>query len=102
MCTDEFSEGIGEDKMGEGADMLCTVPTSSLDVNEQEIFRSLFQSLSEKTERISLISLIFGQDPNLSDTQAKGYLRVFFARPSEVRKISNHIHKLLPWVNRKG
>lgn len=88
--------------MGEGADMLCTVPTSSLDVNEQEIFRSLFQSLSEKTERISLISLIFGQDPNLSDTQAKGYLRVFFARPSEVRKISNHIHKLLPWVNRKG
>lgn len=63
--------------MGEGADMLCTVPTLSLDVNEEEIFRGFFQSPSEKTERISPISLIFEQNPNLSDTQAKGYPREF-------------------------
>lgn len=66
------------------------------------IFGGLVQSPSEKTEGIPPVSLVFRQDSNPTDTQAKGHLREFFAKPPKIRKISVHARKPLHWVNREG
>lgn len=49
---------------GEVADVACGHDSRLRDVNGVGIFAGLIQSLSEKTEGVSPISLIFGQDCN--------------------------------------
>ena len=87
---------------GEVADMARGRDNTVIDVNGVGIFGGLIQSLSEKTEGVPPISLVFGQDSNPTDTHAKRYLREFFAKPPKIRKISDHTRKPLHWVNRKG
>lgn len=87
---------------GEVADVARGPDSGLVGGDGARIFGGSIQSPSEKTEGIPPISLVFGQDSNPTDTQAKRYLEDFFAKPPKMRKISVHTRKPLHWVNRKG
>lgn len=80
---------------GQIADVACGRDSRLIDGNGVGIFGGLIQSLSEETEGIPPISLVFGQESNPTDTQAKRYLKEFFAKPPKCRKISVHTRKPL-------